>query len=120
MKEVSKLKNLKLLSSSDKIKTAINSVDSIVKIITTLKSLPVIGHDSRITTLSVEEIETRANVVAVVETYDESTSTPCWWDIDEGSQTNKMKWSDFLRRSGTNTLPKNHGIPGQKNIQPVR
>lgn len=60
------------------------------------KSLPLITRDM---VLTQKEEETKENQILLKETVEASTSTPCWWDMDENTRR-KETWSDVVKTKG--------------------
>jgi len=86
--EISNLKAAQPLTRSDKIKTCIEDIYNMSKKVETsryetvraFKSLPLITGNM---VLTEEEEETKENQIPLKETAEASTSTPCWWDMDQ-------------------------------------
>lgn len=101
--EISNLKATQTLTRSEKVKTCIEDIFIMSKKVETsryetvraFKSLPLITSDMVLTHKNEKEI--KENQISPKETVEASTSTPCWWDMDENPRRNQT-WSDVVKR----------------------
>lgn len=104
MTEISNLKAVQTTTRSDRIKTCIEDVYNLSRRLETsryetiraFKSLPLITRDM---VLTQRGDETKENQTPPNETADASTSTPCWWDMDENPRRRET-WSDVVKTKG--------------------
>lgn len=109
--EISNLKAAQSLTRSDKIKTCIEDIYNMSNKVETsryetvraFKSLPLITRNM---VLTEKKEETKENQIPLKETAEASTSTPCWWDMDQNPRRGDT-WSNVVKAKGK-AKPSNH------------